>query len=126
MRLSMPQHRLPVLESAVAMFGGDVKAVFGDTLELVADNSDIDVRIDTAAVKSPQGFRLHVDDAGRLNVTGHDSHGAAYGLLEVSRLFGVSPWEWWHIYQRRRLGRDAVEFYDYGAGQPSRSHRPKD
>ena len=94
-RLSMPQHRLPVLESAVAMFGGDVKAVFGDTLELVADNSDIDVRIDTAAVKSPQGFRLHVDDAGRLNVTGHDSHGAAYGLLEVSRLFGVSPWEWW-------------------------------
>lgn len=94
-RLSMPQHRLPVLESAVAMFGGDVRAVFGDTLELVADNADIDVRIDTAVVKSPQGFRLHVDDAGRLDVTGHDSHGAAYGLLEVSRLFGVSPWEWW-------------------------------
>ena len=94
-RLSMPQHRLPVLESAVAMFGGDVEAVFGDTLELVADNADIDVRIDTAVVKSPQGFRLHVDDSGCLNVTGHDSHGAAYGLLEVSRLFGVSPWEWW-------------------------------
>lgn len=94
-RLSMPQHRLPVLESAVAMFGGDVEAVFGDTLELVADNADIEVRIDTAVVKSPQGFRLHVDDSGRLNVTGHDSHGAAYGLLEVSRLFGVSPWEWW-------------------------------
>lgn len=94
-RLSMPQHRLPVLESAVAMFGGDVEAVFGDTLELVADNADIYVRIDTAVVKSPQGFRLHVDDSGRLNVTGHDSHGAAYGLLEVSRLFGVSPWEWW-------------------------------
>lgn len=94
-RLSMPQHRLPVLESAVAMFDGDVKAVFGDTLELVAENADIDVRIDTAVVKSPQGFRLHVDDAGRLDVTGHDSHGAAYGLLEVSRLFGVSPWEWW-------------------------------
>lgn len=94
-RLSMPQHRLPVLESAVAMFGGDVRAVFGDTLELVADNADIYVRIDTAVVKSPQGFRLHVDDSGCLNVTGHDSHGAAYGLLEVSRLFGVSPWEWW-------------------------------
>jgi hypothetical protein len=30
-----------------------------------------------------------------LVVAGSDSHGTAYGLLEISRRMGVSPWEWW-------------------------------
>lgn len=30
-----------------------------------------------------------------LIVAGSDKRGTAYGLLEVSRLMGVSPWEWW-------------------------------
>ena len=28
-------------------------------------------------------------------VAGSDSHGTAYGIMELSRLIGVSPWEWW-------------------------------
>lgn len=28
-------------------------------------------------------------------MTGSDNHGLAYGLLEISRLLGVSPWKWW-------------------------------
>lgn len=30
-----------------------------------------------------------------LVVAGSDKRGTAYGILEVSRLMGVSPWEWW-------------------------------
>lgn len=30
-----------------------------------------------------------------LVVVGSDRRGTAYGLLEISRLLGVSPWEWW-------------------------------
>lgn len=30
-----------------------------------------------------------------LVVIGSDRRGTAYGILEVSRLIGVSPWEWW-------------------------------
>ncbi|GAB6011469.1 glycosyl hydrolase 115 family protein [Viscerimonas tarda] len=31
----------------------------------------------------------------QLVVAGSDSRGTAYGILELSRLIGVSPWEWW-------------------------------
>ena len=30
-----------------------------------------------------------------LIVAGSDKRGTAYGILEISRLMGVSPWEWW-------------------------------
>ena len=30
-----------------------------------------------------------------LIIIGSDSRGTAYGLLEVSRMMGVSPWNWW-------------------------------
>lgn len=33
--------------------------------------------------------------SGKLVIVGSDSHGTAYGILELSRLMGVSPWEWW-------------------------------
>ena len=32
---------------------------------------------------------------GRLLIAGSDSHGTAYGIMELSRLLGISPWEWW-------------------------------
>lgn len=28
-------------------------------------------------------------------VVGSDPRGTAYGVLELSRMMGVSPWEWW-------------------------------
>lgn len=32
---------------------------------------------------------------GRIIVAGADARGTAYGLLEVSRMAGVTPWVWW-------------------------------
>lgn len=42
-----------------------------------------------------QAFVLKVLPDGRLLIAGSDSHGTAYGIMELSRLIGVSPWEWW-------------------------------
>lgn len=28
-------------------------------------------------------------------MAGSDKRGTAYGVLELSRMMGVSPWEWW-------------------------------
>lgn len=42
-----------------------------------------------------QAFLLTISRDGKLVVAGSDSHGTAYGVLEISRLLGVSPWEWW-------------------------------
>ena len=37
-----------------------------------------------------------------LFVVGSDARGTAYGVLELSRLMGVSPWEWWADVAPRR------------------------
>ena len=42
-----------------------------------------------------EAFILKVLDDGRLVIAGSDKRGTAYGILELSRLLGVSPWEWW-------------------------------
>ena len=41
-----------------------------------------------------EAFLLKVIN-GRLLIAGSDKRGTAYGVLELSRLLGVSPWEWW-------------------------------
>ncbi len=92
---SLPDTRRPVLESAADMLAGDMKNVFGVSLKAKSGKADIIVKIDPSEVLEKEGFSLKVTKDGRLHITGHDSHGAAYGMLELSRLFGVSPWEWW-------------------------------
>lgn len=36
------------------------------------------------------------EHGGRLYVVGADDRGTAYGMLELSRMAGVSPWVWWN------------------------------
>lgn len=51
------------------------------------------------AVKDIKGkweaFKIVCLDDNRLAVLGSDSRGTAYGVLELSHMMGVSPWEWW-------------------------------
>ena len=42
-----------------------------------------------------QAFILQVAPDGRLVIAGSDVYGTAYGVIELTRLLGVSPWEWW-------------------------------
>lgn len=42
-----------------------------------------------------EAFMLKVQEDGSLLIIGTDKRGTAYGVLELSRLLGVSPWEWW-------------------------------
>ncbi len=52
-----------------------------------------------------EGF-LIVVKGERLILLGSDKRGTAYGILELSRLMGVSPWEWWadsYIEPKERL-----------------------
>ena len=80
----------PMVKSTLRMFGEDCKAVLGSDVRL-GDEGPIVLRL---ADGRKEGFRIEVND-GKLYITGSDGHGLAYGLLEVSRLMGVSPWEWW-------------------------------
>ena len=47
-------------------------------------------RLDTLT----DGFHISVS-GDKINVVGTNGRGTAYGLLELSRMAGVSPWIWW-------------------------------
>lgn len=84
----------PVSATALEMLRGDVKAVLGVTMTEVKTPKSSEIVATLDGTLPREGFRLDVKK-GRLWVAGADAHGLAYGLLEVSRLLGVSPWVWW-------------------------------
>ena len=97
-----------VVHTALDLLSRDCKAVL--SASLLVDNEQGDIIIGTVG-KSPliaktgadvsalngkkQAFLLTVLPDGKLLVAGSDAHGTAYGIMELSRLIGVSPWEWW-------------------------------
>lgn len=82
-----------VVNSALVMLADDVADVLGGKLERTA-RGKAKLLISTANSGAPQGFSVNVAD-GRLCVVGNDAQGTAYGIMELSRLLGVSPWKWW-------------------------------
>ena len=84
----------PIVKTALKLLESDLRQVLDAPLRIGCKGRII-VSEDAAALQHrKEAFRLSVTD-GRLHITGSDSHGVAYGLLEVSRLLGVSPWAWW-------------------------------
>lgn len=49
----------------------------------------------TLLATSIDAFQLKVVSAKKIIVVGSNGRGVAYGLLELSRMAGVSPWVWW-------------------------------
>ena len=82
----------PVVMQAVQMFCGDMELV--TSRRPVAAKRQATIRI-VQGRGSDDGFRLSVSPAGQIVVEGHNARGTAYGLLELSRMAGVSPWVWW-------------------------------
>lgn len=70
--------------------GNIIVGTVGKSLLLKAVSADV-----SALTGKKQAFLLQVLPDGKLLVAGSDSHGTAYGIMELSRLIGVSPWEWW-------------------------------
>ena len=105
------QSYAPVVEIALKMFANDMKAVTGHKAE-EGNNGKIEVieldRLTNKEFKKiqkrklpyqnviakPDAFYIGVHE-GRLVVIGDNARGTAYGVLELSRMAGVSPWIWW-------------------------------
>lgn len=98
----------PVVRTALTMFASDMRAATG---YCPVEAKGAKVNISTITGRNAKALRrlgLPVDsllgckDAfamrackGRLYVVGADARGTAYGILELSRMAGVSPWVWW-------------------------------
>ncbi|MBQ9665189.1 MAG: glycosyl hydrolase 115 family protein [Bacteroidaceae bacterium] len=90
----MPPVSEPVASTALQMLAGDMETVLGVEIVPVKKEKKAQVVAVLDDCLPREGFRLYVEK-GRLIIRGADAHGLAYGLLEVSRLMGVSPWVWW-------------------------------
>ena len=97
-----------VVQTALKLFMRDYQSVFSASAAVDARQGNIivgtvgkspllkAVSADVSALTGKkQAFLLQVLPDGKLLVAGSDSHGTAYGIIELSRLIGVSPWEWW-------------------------------
>ena len=85
----------PVTRSAIAMLSADCQGVLQAPLHVTTTSvQGPHILLSTDPTIQREGFRLTVHDQ-QLQVAASDGHGLAYGLLEVSRLMGVSPWTWW-------------------------------
>lgn len=97
-----------VVHTALQLFMQDYQAVFSAVARKDAGQGNIIIgtigqstlpEIAAADVSGledkKQAFILTVLPNHGLLIVGSDSHGTAYGIMELSRLIGVSPWEWW-------------------------------
>ena len=116
----------PVVGVAVEMLQGDLQEVTGQrpqpaksgaTLRIVQydrERTSLSRLGVPAAIADSLRFvkeAFYVGTHGRqLVVVGSDARGTAYGVLEISRLAGVSPWTWWG--DSRPAKKDRLEIPD--------------
>lgn len=101
----------PVVEIAMQLFSDDMQMVTGmkpkasskgtiEIYQLDMANSKAIKQLDKLGVLSLKvmdnmdAFFLGVRK-GKIIIVGNNGRGTAYGLLELSRMAGVSPWVWW-------------------------------
>ena len=114
----------PVVKVALEMFSEDMSAVSGRKAIAAKKGKLRIVELDKASKKiikelsrknvpleeimsSCDGFHISVDD-GNVLIVGKNGRGTAYGILEMSRIAGVSPWIWWGDLVPERKSRLAI------------------
>ena len=108
--LSMSDKESVVVRTALGILESDLHQVLSADLKRTDSKAQIIVatrrgegrqRLDQTGLDlswldgQGQAFILQVTPDGRLVIAGSDSFGTAYGIIELTRLLGVSPWEWW-------------------------------
>ena len=108
LKVSIEKGEPDVVHTALEIFSKDYRRVFGQE---VLNVEKAEVIIGTIGFGTPAEEALERQDVrslqvhkegyimelknGKLYILGSDKRGTAYGILELSRLIGVSPWEWW-------------------------------
>ena len=113
MRVACAADEEPVVHVALDLLKRDCEAVLSQAFTVQEEDGDVyvgtrgrsrlveeiarreGVCLADALGDHPEAFLITVLKDGKLLVAGNDKRGTAYGVLELSRMLGVSPWEWW-------------------------------
>src|SRR5439155_13757211 len=99
----------------------DIAAVSGAKPEILdarpadASRPRVELVLATDLAGRWEAFRLSAKP-GVLTIAGSDRRGLAYGIYEISRRIGVSPWSWWadvpvprHSELRLSIGEEPID-----------------
>ncbi len=99
LRIQKTNIQEPIVHTALELLDRDVQSVLESSVIEVKRNPEIELSISSqhfAQRHQPAFEAFHIEvKKGKLQIIGSDAHGLAYGILELSRMLGVSPWEWW-------------------------------
>ena len=101
----------------------DLSKVCGATCTIAAqtDNTDISVDIDPK-MKAREKYIIQIDGK-TMRITGSDKRGAIYGIYELSRQAGVSPWYWWADVPVEQHSKIWLKPGTYTDGEPAVRYR---
>ncbi|MGC3989064.1 MAG: glycosyl hydrolase 115 family protein [Chthoniobacteraceae bacterium] len=96
----LPPHAPPVVKIAAQDLAGDIATVSGQTPKVLEarpanlSGPRVELQFAPALAGKWEAFQLAAT-AGVLTISASDARGLAYGIYELSRRIGVSPWHWW-------------------------------
>ncbi len=98
----IPANGAEVVRIAARDLAEDIAAVSGivPTVREASGSADADAGPTVAIIVDPElagrweAFRISATSA-TLTIAGADARGLAFGIYELSRRIGVSPWSWW-------------------------------
>lgn len=114
----------PVVKIALQMWSDDMEQVTGmrpvsgatrlmNSEKRITDSTKTATIVIKQGKGSDDGFRISAQN-GQILIEGHNGRGTAYGLLELSRLAGVSPWIWWgDVVPEKRARLSLPETFSY-------------
>ena len=114
----LPRQVEPVVVTALEMWKDDMRQVTGMT-PVAARRAKVKL---VRGRQPADGFRIYACGS-QVIIEGGNGRGMAYGLLELSRLAGVSPWIWWGDVVPERRSRLAVSSQFVSEQQPSVAYR---
>ena len=115
----MPRMVEPVVETALTMWKDDMRQVTGLT-PVASRHATIKV-VRTSSLLA-DGFRISVKGEAII-IEGSNGRGMAYGLLELSRMAGVSPWIWWGDIVPEKKNKLVISRNYLSEQQPSVTYR---
>lgn len=118
---SLSKHVSPVVTTAIQMWGEDMMDVTGAALRKEGTGAKVRIiqldkdkgaakllksaGIDAGKLKEQKDAFCIKVNGNQLIVVGSNGRGTAYGILELSRMAGVSPWKWWADELPEKRGR---------------------
>lgn len=126
--IHLPANAPEVVRIAARDLAQDIAAVTGKTPEILTETPQERNRPRVELVLAPdlsgrwEAFRLSASP-GVLTIAGSDKRGLAYGIYEVSRRIGVSPWHWWADVPVKRRSELMLTLGDEAIDQPAVKYR---